>query len=435
MQNAGAGILIKNSFTKRLSHKINEMSKGIIFGILFLLAGICFHAAAQPAQGIFTKPLVTIDFGNSSNSGDINLSLLKQYNKVNGNCPDDGNYAFASSTRNCFGGQWHSLPADHSPADVDGRMMIVNAARNAGPFFMLNIAGLKAGGTYQLAQWLVNICRPGDECTGIAPLITVSILCDGKLLKSFTTGEIAPAPEPEWKKYAAVFTLPENSTAITLQMNDNNPGGCGNDFALDDITLQEYMLQAPVIAKAKEPAPIPVAAEKKAGKTTTPPVIKKTGTAPPPAAKPTAPALAKNTATDNPIKITPQVKEINKTITLPRPIATRANPVIKQIETAAAELLIELYDNGQVDGDTVSIYHNNQLMISRAGLSEKPLKMKITVNALQPHHELIMVAENLGSIPPNTSLMVITARDKRYEIFISSSEQKNAKIVIDFKEN
>ena len=143
---------------------------------------------------------------------------------------------------------------------------------------------------------------------------------------------------------------------------------------------------------------------------------------------------AKKPAASEPVIITPQITTINKTIALPRPIASRANPVIKQIETAASELLIELYDNGQIDGDTVSIYHNNQLLVSRAGLSDKPLKIKITVDAQQPHHELIMVAENLGSIPPNTSLMIVTAKDKRYEIFISSSEQKNAKIVIDLKE-
>jgi hypothetical protein len=45
-----------------------------------------------------------------------------------------------------------------------------------------------------------------------------------------------------------------------------------------------------------------------------------------------------------------------------------------------------------------------------------------------------MVANNLGSIPPNTSLMIVTANNKRYEVFISSSEQKNAKIVIELKE-
>ena len=82
----------------------------------------------------------------------------------------------------------------------------------------------------------------------------------------------------------------------------------------------------------------------------------------------------------------------------------------------------------------VTIYHNNKLIVSKAGLSEKPITFKINVDAMHPHHELVMVAENLGSIPPNTSLMVVTANNKRYEIFISSSEQKNAKIVIDLNQ-
>ena len=121
-------------------------------------------------------------------------------------------------------------------------------------------------------------------------------------------------------------------------------------------------------------------------------------------------------------------------MSIPTVIATRANPLIKQIETTETELLIELYDNGEIDGDTVTIYHNNELLIAHAGISEKPITVKIKVDKEHPHHELIMVADNLGSIPPNTSLMVITANNKRYEIFISSSEQKNAKIVIDLKE-
>jgi len=56
------------------------------------------------------------------------------------------------------------------------------------------------------------------------------------------------------------------------------------------------------------------------------------------------------------------------------------------------------------------------------------------VNRDQPHHELVMVADNLGSIPPNTSLMIVTAGAKRYEVFISSTKQKNAKVVLDLKE-
>jgi hypothetical protein len=106
---------------------------------------------------------------------------------------------------------------------------------------------------------------------------------------------------------------------------------------------------------------------------------------------------------------------------------------VKQIFTDSAELLVEIYDNGVVDGDTVSVYHNNGLVIREAALSAKPISLKIRCDAAQPHHELVMVAHNLGSIPPNTSLMIVTAGEQRYEVFISSDDKKNAKVLIDFR--
>ena len=45
-----------------------------------------------------------------------------------------------------------------------------------------------------------------------------------------------------------------------------------------------------------------------------------------------------------------------------------------------------------------------------------------------------MVANNLGSIPPNTSLMYVYAGPQRYEVFISSNEQTNAKVIFDLKQ-
>ena len=73
------------------------------------------------------------------------------------------------------------------------------------------------------------------------------------------------------------------------------------------------------------------------------------------------------------------------------------------------------------------------MVVSHAGLSTKAVTVKLTVDENEPHHELVMVADNLGSIPPNTSLMVVTTKNRRYEVFISSTEQKNAKVVIDLQ--
>ena len=70
---------------------------------------------------------------------------------------------------------------------------------------------------------------------------------------------------------------------------------------------------------------------------------------------------------------------------------------------------------------------NNTLILYQQRLSEKPLTLHI--NALEgKEYELIMYADNLGLIPPNTALMVVTAGNKKMEVFMSSSEQKSAAV-------
>jgi hypothetical protein len=142
--------------------------------------------------------------------------------------------------------------------------------------------------------------------------------------------------------------------------------------------------------------------------------------------------------------IKPKTDTIAKTISVVKPnqkifpppplvLKTRENALVKKIETEASEIKIELYDNGEIDGDTISVYHNNTLIKSHMRLTQKPISMTFTVDPSQPHHEIIMVAENLGAIPPNTSVMIINTGSNRYEVFISSSEQKNAKVIFDLK--
>jgi hypothetical protein len=118
----------------------------------------------------------------------------------------------------------------------------------------------------------------------------------------------------------------------------------------------------------------------------------------------------------------------------PPAITRRENEIYKRIETGVGEIRIDLYDNGEIDGDTVTIYHNNKLAVSKARLSAQPITLRIKIDPDNPYHELVMVANNLGSIPPNTSLMIVTAGDRRYEVFISSNEQKNAKVIFNLKD-
>ena len=128
-----------------------------------------------------------------------------------------------------------------------------------------------------------------------------------------------------------------------------------------------------------------------------------------------------------------EVKEEPKKVI--KELKERTNNLVRTIYVDEGDILVELYDNGQIDNDTVSVYHNNQPEILHARLSGKPLAVKIRVSAEDPIHEFVMVADNLGEIPPNTSLMVITAGKKTYELFLTSDLQRNAKIIIEYKGN
>ncbi len=124
---------------------------------------------------------------------------------------------------------------------------------------------------------------------------------------------------------------------------------------------------------------------------------------------------------------------VTKVLPKPEIFRKRDNDLVKTITTTAKEFKIELYDNGEIDGDRISVYHNNELIVSNKMLTDKPISFTIKADEDSPVHEFVMVAENLGSIPPNTSLMIITAGDKRYELFVTSTEQKNAVVRIEYQ--
>lgn len=402
--------------------------------ILFL----CLQCALQPAlhaqqyNCTFKAPLLTIDFGTNKDAPDINHLPLPNYRQAYSMCPIDGYYSFVSYTSGCFQDDWLTFSEDHTLNDEDGNMMLVNANPAGGIFFTTAINGLKGNTTYQLEAWMINVCNLYDNCPPLPPNIIIELITPkGQKVAIFQTGLLPQGNTVVWRKYACIFITPADITTLILTMQDITHGSCGNDFALDDITIRECIKPPPVTKTGVKPAPKPT---KKQQATVTKPVAKKVARKPQTIKKDSAVVTVKKTVTDTPEITRQKIKEQPAAIPLPKILLTRANPLIKRIEAPAGEIIIDLYDNGQIDGDTVSIYHNNELIVSGAALSKKPVSFRIKVDTLHPHHELIMVANNLGSIPPNTSLMIITANNKRSEVFISSSEQKNAKLVIDLKE-
>lgn len=117
---------------------------------------------------------------------------------------------------------------------------------------------------------------------------------------------------------------------------------------------------------------------------------------------------------------------VEKKIITPDILRTRENELAKTITVNTQQVTIKLYDNGEIDDDSISVFVDKQLKLSHKRLSTSPIVLTLDFNDDDTEHEVVMVAENLGRIPPNTSLMVITAGDKRYQVQITSTEQKNA---------
>ena len=96
-------------------------------------------------------------------------------------------------------------------------------------------------------------------------------------------------------------------------------------------------------------------------------------------------------------------------------------------------ITLSVYDNAIVDGDSVSIFFNGKLLLSHQKLEEKPIILHIELDENRTRNEILLFAENLGSIPPNTALVVVTAGDKRYELFSKASLEENAVLVIEYR--
>jgi hypothetical protein len=113
---------------------------------------------------------------------------------------------------------------------------------------------------------------------------------------------------------------------------------------------------------------------------------------------------------------------------LPATLTKRKAELVKEIKVDTGVIFIDFYDNGQIDGDTISVYVNNSPVVSNKRLTTKPVSISVKIDLKKSEQELIMVGENLGSIPPNTALMIVNAGDKRYQLYLTSDEQKNAMV-------
>ncbi len=117
-------------------------------------------------------------------------------------------------------------------------------------------------------------------------------------------------------------------------------------------------------------------------------------------------------------------QSIDSTVFLNRKIEVQ-----KRFTVSSDSLYLIFYDNGTVDDDTISVFLNKQPVVTKQRLTASPLRVAIKLTP-DKDNEIIMFAENVGTIPPNTALLVFFDNDKRFEVTIDSDNGKNGTIVI-----
>ena len=121
-------------------------------------------------------------------------------------------------------------------------------------------------------------------------------------------------------------------------------------------------------------------------------------------------------------------KEDNKLIA--ESYSKRKEIVTRILDVESDSVRLSFYDNGEIDGDSISVFVNSQVILTHQELASRALTMYLHLDSTLDVNEISMFAENLGKYPPNTALMVVTDGKNRYEVFMSSSLTENATIQI-----
>jgi hypothetical protein len=124
----------------------------------------------------------------------------------------------------------------------------------------------------------------------------------------------------------------------------------------------------------------------------------------------------------------PQIKQISDTIATAK--EDRLVNIVRTIITKADSVKIILYDDGEVDGDIITVFDNGNMVASKMLLTNEPWQLTVALPYSGSKHTIELLAENEGSIPPNTSYILVLAGEQREEVKISSGKLSSAAIVI-----
>ncbi len=196
-------------------------------------------------------------FGGELPEGRTNLEYFEPPNppgtwsEDESNYVADGRYVIGQNANDAFN-VWQNMP-DHTGLP-NGYYMIMNADLEPHEFFRMRIdleEEFCSNTQYTVSVWVANINSEADYvyCTGddpsgvlILPEIGYFIQNNiGDVLGAGTSGEIQYNANAQWVEYTFIFTTSDEDEYVDLVLFNKAPGGCGNDLAIDDISVYACM--------------------------------------------------------------------------------------------------------------------------------------------------------------------------------------------------
>lgn len=208
----------------------------------FNLTMLLFLSSELPGQlcsGSLGDPVMQVSFGSGDNPGESLSPVVTNYTYLSEPCPSTGGYTLINSSFVCQSQGWHVIPADHTANEAKGYMMLVNASSNPGDVYLGSVNGLCPNTSYEFAVWAMNVSQ-FSSCEGdaIDPNLTLRIeTTAGNVLALYNSNDIVKTQNPTWRQLGLFFRTPVGTSSVIFRIISNRAGGCGNDFALDDITI------------------------------------------------------------------------------------------------------------------------------------------------------------------------------------------------------
>jgi hypothetical protein len=202
-----------------------------------------------------------------------------------------------------------------------------------------------------------------------------------------------------------------------------------------EIALNKPVIQPPVNAVAKSVQKPTI---------TAPPPVEKRKVEEKPPVKPSADSV-KSTAQTS---VKPEAPVKPEVITQPvakpavkESIASQKQEVYEKRETKLVKtyivttdsVLLRVFDNGAIDGDTVSVFYNDVVVINRLGLTSRAFEINIPVNKTGDN-KVVLYAHNLGEIPPNSALLEIYSGKRVYSLNVTSDLTTSSGIVLTYQD-